>query len=252
MLSVSTSVILTRALVELNAADAGGTLQPDLEQLALDTLNQILDEWNAERGKVYADSFLPFTITPNLQPHTIGPAAATWVTTQAPIDINGIQIKLTGSTPVANVFVKKRDAAWWQTLSSPTTTAAIPTDFYYDPTWTTAAPFGSVYFFPAPTTAYQVQVWCRIVLGQLTANQMISLPPGYNRALMLMLAKAVATPLRKQWNQLQEMQLVKAIRQIESNNTVVPRIQTRDSGMPRNNGQGHPNFFFPTGRLTSR
>lgn len=252
MLSVATSVLLTKALVELNAADAGGAVQPELEQLALDTLNQLLDEWNSEREKVYADSFLSFTITPNLNPHTIGPAGATWVTTQAPIDINGIQIKLTGSTPVPYIYCKKRDAQWWQERQTPGVTATFPTDFYYDPTWTTAAPRGSVYFWPVPTTAYDVQVWCRIVLGQLTANQTISLPPGYNRALMLMLAKALSAPLRKTWQPVQEQMLVKAVRQIESNNTNVPTIVTRDSGMPKNSGPGLPNFFWPDGSLTSR
>lgn len=249
MLSVATSVILTRALVELNAADAGGAVQPELAQLALDTLNQILDDWNAERGKVYADSFLPFAITPNLQPHTIGPAGATWVTTQAPIQINGIQINL-GGNPAVLRYAKPRDAAWWQLRAVPGMTSDVPTDFYYDSTWTTAAPRGSVYLWPVPTTAYNVQVWVRIVLGQLTANQAISLPPGYNRALMLMLAKALSAPLRKPWQQLQEQQLVEVLRQIESNNTVVPRIVTR--GYRDGAGSGRPNFLFPDGSLTGR
>lgn len=247
MLSVKTSVILTKALVELNAADAGGAVQPELEALALDTLNQILDEWNAEREKVYADSFLPFTITPNLSPHTIGPAGATWVTTQAPLSIEGIQINLGGSPEVLR-YARPRDAEWWQRQTVPGMTGDVPTDFYYDPTWTTAAPRGSVYLWPVPTTAYDVQVWCRIVLGQLTANQDISLPPGYNRALMLMLAKALATPLRKSWSPLQEQQLVKVMRQITSNNTVVPKIRTYDAGMPHD-GSSRPNFYFPDGSL---
>jgi hypothetical protein len=255
MLSVANSVILTRALVELNAAQAGDVVQPDLLQLALDTENQILDEWNSEREKVYADSFLPFTLTPNLNPHTIGPVApagATWTTTQAPIKINGIKVAVSTTSPVSYRFCTPRDAAWFQALVTPGLTADVPTDFFFDPTWTTTAPFGSVYFYPVPTVAHAVQLWCRIVLGQLTMNQTISLPPGYNRALMLSTAKALSAPLRKQWSTLQEQQLIKALRQIASNNTVVPRIRTLDSGMPRGNGSGLPNFMWPDGSLTGR
>lgn len=251
MLSVATNVITTRALVELNAADAGGAVQPELAQLALDTLNQILDDWNAERGKVYADSFLPFTLTPNLNPHTIGPAGATWVTTQAPIAIDGIKVEVSTVSPASFRYLNPRDAKWWQARITPGLTADFPTDFYYDPTWTTAAPRGSVYLWPVPLNAFDVQVWMRIVLGQLTANQTISLPPGYNRALMLATAKALSTPLRKPWGTTQEQALTKALRQIDSNNTVVPRIRTRDSGMPTS-GAGRPNFWFPDGQLTSR
>lgn len=250
MLSVSTSVILTRALVELNAADAGGAVQPDLEQLALDTLNQILDDWNAERGKVYADSFLPFTITPNLSPHTIG-VGATWVTTQPPLAINGLKVVVSTAAPVSYRFLTPRAAAWWQAQVTPGLTATIPTDFFYNPAWTpnNASPQGQVYLWPVPTTAYAVQVWCRVVLGQLTANQTISLPPGYNRALMLSLAKALSTPLRKSWNAVQESQLTKALRQIDHNNTVVPPIRTKGY---RDGGAALPNFLYPDGSLTGR
>lgn len=251
MVSVSTSVITTRALVELNAADAGGSVQPELAALALDTLNQVLDDWNAQSQKIYANSFLDFTIIPNQNPTTIGAAGADWVMTQAPQDINGIQVQLTG-TPVPYVFVKKRNAAWWQTQPSPTTTATFPTDFYYDPTWTTAAPYGSVYLWPVPTQPYDVQVWTRIILGQLTANQTISLPPGYNRALMLMLAKALAGPLRKPWTAQQDEQLKLSLTQIDTNNTKPPNVRTQDSGMPRAGSQGLPDFFWPDGSIRSR
>ena len=247
MLSVRTSVILTKACAELNAVDLGGTLQPELADFALDTLNELLDLWNAERGKVYADSFLPFTIIPNHNPTTIG-SGANWNTTQRPVSIEGIQVELTG-TPTPFVYVKPRDAAWWQSRPSPQTTANFPTDFYYDPTWATSG-FGSVYLWPVPTQAYAVQVRCRIVLEQLTANQTISLPPGYNRALMLTLARAMAQPLRKPWSQSQEQAWIDAVSKIESNNMVVPKIRTADSGMPTSGGgMGLPNFFWPSGLL---
>lgn len=248
MISISTAQLLTKACAELNAVDLGGTMQPELADFALETLNEILDLWNAERGKVYADSFLPFTIIPNQNPTTIGPSAD-WNTTQRPVSIDGIQVELTG-TPTPFVYVKPRSAAWWQAQPSPTTTATFPTDFYYDPTWTTAAPYGSVYLWPVPTQAYDVQVRCRIILGQLTANQTISLPPGYNRAVMLTLARAMAQPLRKPWTPAQEQAWMDAVSKIESNNVVVPQIRTADSGMPMSGGgSGLPTFFWPNGLL---
>ena len=248
MLSVANSIILSRALTEINALGAGGAPAAEIMALALATENEILDQWNAERGKVYADAFLPFTITANLQPHTIGPAGATWVTTQAPIDINGIQVQLTG-TPTPYVYVKKRDAQWWQTRPAPTVTASFPTDFFYNPTWTTAAPWGSIYFWPVPTTAYDVQLWLRIILAQLETNTTISLPPGYSRALMLSVARALAPVLRKPWTGQQESEFTKAIQIIESNNIDVPRITTRDSGMPSQLSSGLPDFFWPSGAV---
>ncbi len=245
------SDILTRALTEIRAVDVGGAVQPELFKLALDVENEILDLWNAERGKAHGDQFLSFVMQTAHQPTTIGPAGADWVTGQPPVSIEGIQVLLTG-TPVAYVQLNKRDAAWWQGLSSPGQTAPYPSDFYYDPIWSpaTAAPFGSVYLWPKPTQAYNVQVWCRILLAQLTAQVQVSMPPGYRRALILTVAKAVASNIPKPWSPLQDEQLRIAMSKIEANNTVVPMIRTQDSGMPRSHsGSGLPNFFWPTGAL---
>ncbi len=251
MIQGPNSVILLAALTEINAVDAGGAAQPELIDLALDTENEILDLWNAERGKVFADAFLPFTITANLNPHRIGPAAVgtQWATTQAPVSIEGIQVELNG-TPVPFVYVKKRDAAWWQSRPSPQVTANFPTDFYYDPTWTgSVTPYGQVYFWPVPTQAYNVQLWVRMILAQLLANTVISLPPGYRRALKMSIAKALAPVLRKPWTPAQDEATRIAIAKIEANNTVVPQIRTADAGMPGSSSSGLPNFDWNTGLI---
>jgi hypothetical protein len=248
---IPTSTIIYAALKELNAVDSGAPGDASLMADGLELLNNIFDDWNGERGKVYADSFLSFTITPNLNPHTIGPTAATWTMTQRPVTIEGIQVVLSTGNPVPYVYLRPRDAAWWQRNPSPTVTANYPTDFYYDPTWTTAAPNGSVFMWPVPTTAYPVQVWTRILLAQLTMNQQISLPPGYNYALRMELAKRGAVAWRKQWTPQQEQLTLRAIAKLEANNSQNPRIMTADAGMPRTgSGSGLPDFMWPYGGLS--
>ena len=246
MISVATSAIITASLKELNAIQAGAPVPGQQMVDGLELLNNILDDWNAQREKVYADAFLPFVITPNLQPHTIGPAGSTWVTTQRPVSIEGIQVILTGGTP-PYVYVRKRDAAWWQRQPAPTVTAKYPTDFFFNPTW--SAGQGAIYFWPVPTVAYSVKLWCRIVLAQLLVGTVISLPPGYNYALRMMLAKRWAPSLRKPWTLAQEQLTTDAILVFQSNNTDVPKIATQDAGMPRGGGGGLPNFMWPYGGI---
>ncbi len=245
MISVQASAIITAALKELNAIQAGGPVPGQQMVDGLELLNNILDDWNADRAKIYADAFLPFTIIPNHQPHTIGPAAD-WVTTQRPVSIEGIQVILTGGTP-PYVYLKPRDAAWWQAQVAPTVTAAYPTDFYFDATWT--AGVGQIYLWPVPTTAYAVQLWCRIVLAQLAVGTTISLPPGYNYALRMLLAKRWAPSLRKPWTPAQEQLCTRAIEVFEANNTDVPKISTRDAGMPSSRGGDLPSFMWPYGGI---
>lgn len=244
MISVSNTTLLTRSLVEINAVDSGGTPQAELLSLALETENAILDQWNADRGMVYADQFLPFTIIPNQNPTTIGPAA-NWAMTERPVSVEGIQVLLTGS-PVPYVYLTPRDARWWQQLPAPTVTAPFPTDFFFNPTWT--AGVGAIYLWPVPTTAYAVQLWCRTQLASLTAASTVSLPPAYNRGLMLSVARALAPVLRKPWTSAQEADWAQSMRTIENVNTVIPRIRTAGIGLSNGGGGGSlPTFFWPSG-----
>lgn len=256
MIRVAVQSIVGGALKELNAQTSGVAIDSVLLTDGVELLNQILDDWNAQRGMVYADSFLPFTLRTGANPTTIGPAGH-FVMTQRPVSIEGIQIILTGGTPIPYVYCRKRDKAWWNAQPSPTTTASYPTDFYYDQTWdaSSANPTGSIYFWPVPTNTYGCQVWTRILLAQVTANTTLGLPPGYAYAMRMELAARWAVPLRKQagWTQRQDMARIKALDIVMANNNDDPvRIATRDAGMPAGPGGDLPNFFWPTGLMSGQ
>lgn len=254
MIRVAVSAIVTGALKELNAIVSGDPVQPELLTDGVELLNAIFDDWNAQRGMIYADLFQPFTLPTNTNPVTIGPAG-NFVFTQPPVSIEGIQVILTGGTPVPYVYLRPRDKQWWQRLSSPTTTASYPTDFYYDNTWAEGAaqPNGSIYFWPVPTQAYNVQLWMRKVLAQVLANTTIGLPPGYAYAMRMELASRWHSPLRKPWSDDQKQAHLKALDVVLSNNNNDPmRIATRDAGMPNGSGGGLPNFFWPSGLMAGQ
>lgn len=252
MIRVPVQTIVTGSLKELNAITSGSAPQAELMTDGVELLNQIFDDWNAQRGMIYADLFEPFTLQTGGNPTTIG-LGGDFNFTQRPVDIDGIQILITGGTPVPYVYCRKRDKQWWQTLPSPTATASYPTDFYYDPTWdpSSASPLGQIYFWPPPTQAYQCQVWMRAVLAQVTANTTLGLPPGYSYAMRMELAARTADAKRKPWTANQEARRVRAIEVVAANNNNDPmRIATRDAGMPSGGGSGLPNFFWPSGLMT--
>lgn len=252
MIRVAVQTIVTGALKELNAISSGEAPQPELAADGVELLNLIFDDWNDQRGMIYADVFAPFTLVTTGNPTTIGPGGD-FNYAQRPESIEGIQIILTGGTPIPYVFCRKRDAAWWQAQSSPTTGATYPTDFYYNPTWdpTLASPLGNIYFWPVPSQAYQCQVWMRQILAQVAANATIGLPPGYAYAMRMELAGRWHSALRKPWTAEQETARIRALEMVMAGNNQDPvRISTRDAGMPSGgNGSGLPNFFWPSGLL---
>lgn len=229
--------ILSEALEELGVVQQGDALSDNDANAALRRYNRLLDAWNAERGAVYADQFVTYTLTPALSPHTIGPTG-TFVVTQRPVSIEGANLWL-GSSPNAKVPIYLRDAEWWNSQTVPALSTAIPTDLFYDPTW----PNGSLYLWPVPSAAKQIELWTRIVLAQVGLNDTFTLPPGYRRAHVLTLAEECGSAFGTMPSGKTVMDAAKARAVMFANNRQPPRLRTQDVGMPRNGG-GLENFNY--------
>jgi hypothetical protein len=154
------------------------------------------------------------------------------------VTIESASLVLNTSSPDVLTPITLRDAQWWADQSVPDLTSDIPTDLYYEPTW----PNGSLYFWPVPTTAYDVELEIRTVLAQVTLVTSLTLPPGYEEALVLSLAEKCARPFGKELDQslVRDADLARA--RIMANNVTTPRLHTRDAGMPHARPAGN----FPT------
>lgn len=236
-MSVTARTLCSEALSDLGAIGANDDMSPTDGAYALSKLNRLIDLWNAQREAIYADDFLTFTLTPSLNPHTIGPTGATWTVDQRPVSIEGVQLMISSTDTIA---LWMRDAAWWQGQPTPGLSSAYPTDAYYDPTWGN----GSLYLYPVPSSALDVQLRVRAVLGEYTLDSVISLPPGYRDALTKTLTEECdglggipVTPM-------QSLRASRARAVIFANNITVPKI-TAPAGMPGRN----PGWFdYQTGQ----
>lgn len=222
--------LVTRSLVEINIGSAGAPQQPEMLALGLDTLNMILDGFNASDRKLYADLFSTFTITPNLNPHTIGPTGATWTYPIArPPAIPAASVILNSTaSPYPYVRLTPLTTQQWQNLLTPGLAATLANYFYYNPTF----PNGAFYFWTVAQTAYQVQIQTRQMLSQVIAATTFAQPPGYYAALMMLLARRLAGPLRKPWTNQQEEQLREDCTNAFGINAPDLLFATTDAGIP--------------------
>lgn len=219
------------ALKEVGIYQAGDVPAPEDLTDALSMLTRLIDNCNADDRAIYAEAFPTYTLTPSLSPHTIGPTAATWSATQRPEALLGANLIIPGSAANANTRIDVRDWQWWQAQSVPTLTSAYPTDVYYQPDW----PNGSLYFWPVPTVAYDVQLAVRLVLdAAFNANTTFSLPPGYRDYLTTTTAMALLSQYgaaaRPTPNLAQRA--LRAEQRVFGANSLVPRIRTAQSGVP--------------------
>lgn len=230
MPSVPVLTVLSDSLFELTSLSPGEPIEPGLGEFVLGRLNQIVDNWNAEREAVYAEEFLEFTFVPNQQTYTIGPNAADFNVSVRPVSIELANVILNTNPPVT-VPINIRDYQWWAGLSVRNVSGTYPSDLYYQPDW----PNGQLNFYLIPTVAYGLELITRVTLAAFTIQGVMNLPPGYQNALMLTLAEDIAPSLGKQVSPKTETKARQARARIFENNSFVPQIATQDFGMPNNN-----------------
>lgn len=231
--------IITDALIETTMLAPGETPDGEQGQWAFRKLNYLLDSWASKKNFVYASSFNIYTLVPNLSPHTIGPApGATFAVVQRPVKIVRATIILNNTpAPYVSIPLTLRDEEWWMANTIQQLPSQQPTDLFYNPTF----PNGSLYYWPIPDTAYQTQLETWALLSQFSSitdpiggpgSNVFQIPPGYRNAMMLSLAEELMPGADKEANPTLTMMAARARSAVFGNNSQVPRMGTRDFGIP--------------------
>lgn len=242
--AVDALVIVSDALAELNVFGVGDGIPPDDATFVLGVLNRILDRWNAKRRAVFAEAITRYVLTPGLSPHTIGSSGASFTVPQRPERISAANVVLNPGTAQESrspVFV--RDRAWWLSLAAPQLPVALPRALYYEPFW----PNGAIFFDGVPNTAVTLELASRVVLAQLGLHDVFTLPPGYRDALTLTLEENIAHTYEAEVTDELRTNARQARAEISAANDEVPKLRTRDSGMPSEGCRG--GFDYRTRRI---
>ncbi len=242
--SITTNALkmIGAAMKEIGALAAGETLPIEQAADVLEKLQRLIDSFNARRPMVYSQTFTSFVLPVNTQPVLIGPgSSANFQVTQRPVDIDSIGLILNNTTPTQiEIWLNKRDKDWWAEQRVKNLTSTLPTDFYYEPDWE----FGSIFFWPIPTTTNNVLIQSRTVLKQITNyGQSILLPPGYWNAIVYCLAESIGPmferPISSDLLRLKQ----EAMKVLQTNNIHSPRGTTGDAGMPGMGRRGDFNYY---------
>lgn len=241
--------LCTLILVEIGVIDPITAPEDWMLAHVLTVTNRLLDSWNADRRAVYTQQFAAFTLTPNHQPHLIGPGlgAPDFAMTVRPESIEAANIILTNlATPIRQPL-RLRDAAWWASNPIQGITTSFPTDLYYEPDW----PNGSCFLWPVPTTAWGFEIEARVLLTALAdLNATFSLPPGYQEAIARTVEETILPTFgRMTGYDAIHQQAIAARARVFGANTPTIRIRTQDAGMPTAGGN-RPAFNFWTGLTT--
>lgn len=208
--------------------------------------NQLADEWAASKKYAWATTFNLYTLTPNHEPHRIGPGLVSpdFAAPYRPVRIENAALVLTGNgpqqpapNPPANppqnvntnvdVPLNIRDANWWANQRVKGITTNVPTDLYYEPDWDS----GALWLWPVPNFAYglRLNVWVSLTPWAMVL-QPFSAPSGYFSAFALTLAEQLPDMFGLPMPPALATLALRARMAIQGNNAKPPRIQSADFG----------------------
>lgn len=186
---MSTAAQLIRgALRVLGVLASGETPQAQEQTDALDALNDMLDSWAGERLALYATLRSEYTLTPSLNPHTIGETAGDTGTFDEtrPARIDRASIVPAGSDTERPLIILS-DAEWQNVASKEA--SGPPTLLWIE----SHHPLTKLWLNPKPGAADTLVLYTWQQLGRFaSANADVDLPPGYARALRYNLAAELA------------------------------------------------------------
>ncbi len=171
---------LVTASLRLFGGSAPGETIPAAEASdGLATLNRLLDSWSNEGLFVYENTREEFNLVAGTASYTIGSGGV--FNTVRPIHILSALIKRSGSEYKLNQLSLEQ----WSSIQLKTTTSDIPTSIYCSG----AYPLDLINLFPTPSQANILVLFTQKQLTSIsTLDATVSLPPGYERALINNLA----------------------------------------------------------------
>jgi hypothetical protein len=190
--------VITPALKEVGVLSIGETPTAEDANDALVSLNQLIDQWAAERLMVYTTTRTTHSITANDGTYTLG--ATGDITIARPMFLEGVSILETSSDPDQETPLDRLTEDAYAAIVEKALTSTNPTAFYYNPTF----PTGTLSLFPVPTsTTLTLVLYHPTAVTSFSAlSTTVSLPPGYERMLRKNLAVELLPSYGKQPDQL--------------------------------------------------
>jgi hypothetical protein len=181
--------LITRSLRMIGQLGPGRGASTTEATDALAVLNSFVDSLNAERTTVYNILRSEHTLTPSLDPHTIGTSGTFNTTRPARLERAGIIAAGSGEEMPLRVYNNVQE---WAAKGNKSTTGE-PGDLYYEPSY----PLAKLHLYPVPSTAATLVLYGWSPIAQFAAtSDTVAFPPGYED----MLASNLAVRLGPEWN----------------------------------------------------
>jgi len=186
-MNTTANTIIESAFKLLGVLGVGTNLEASEYADALNVLNDMIDSWNLKSLLVYQVTMNTFPFVNGQQVYTLGPGGNFDMTRPNNIERASITYGTSGKT--LEIPLEMIDVEGWQNIPVKQTPSSYPTMMYTD----TGFPLNSLYFWPIPSDNCSLILYCWEQMPELTdLTSVVSLPPGYYKALKYNLAVELA------------------------------------------------------------
>ncbi len=188
-MATAQTIINDAALIAGLTHEAGRTLSPERNALALNFLNQLLSSLSTEDLYVYTNTISLYTLPVNVTSFTLGPSGL--LVGPRPIKLIAANIILSGVNQ-PRVALDILDERGYAAQTVKVIATSVPWAIYSDG----AMPNTNIYLLGYPTTAYTLELFHPTALAQFSlVSDTLSAPDGYQQMLTDCLAEMLL-PLR--------------------------------------------------------
>ncbi len=197
-MSTTARDLIKGSLRIIGAIAAGET--PSAAELsdALSSLNEMIASWSNDGYLIFERKVEEFTLTGAQQMYTIGSGGD--FNTSRPMRI--LQAGTKEAAGTTEIPISVYNVQEWAAITVKSTESSLPQAIYYNP----AFPLGEINVWPVPNAAAKLILYTAKPLASIaTADDVLSLPPGYLRALRYNLAIELADEYGKAMTQRAEL-----------------------------------------------
>lgn len=227
--------IVRRALRLIRVHESGQNLSANEVADGIEALNQLTDQWNAQKSTIPALFRFEFPLVNGTQTYKIGPG--TTVDIQAPMRLEKGQVylKQTDNTEFVMECLSQEDWGGITIKSTP----GRPYSFYFE----NLSPFGQINVYPVPNAAYSIILYLEQLLAQIVNPQaQFSLQNAYAKALSCNLAIDLASEYDAEVTPELALQAAESLADLKRNNYVSPIMQCEE-GMGQTNSEFRSSEF---------
>jgi len=171
--------LVTASLRLIGAIAPGDSLTASEAIDGLASVNRMIDSWSNDSLLIFDNIREEFSLTPGTQSYTIGSGGA--FNTVRPLKIEEALIKVETTTPSVEYPVKIMSLSEWSSIFQKGISSNIPTAIYTEGSY----PLDVINIYPMPSAACKLVLFSMKQLTSIaTLDTSLSLPPGYERALV--------------------------------------------------------------------